>query len=390
MIELQELHGIVNRFLQPMDLAETSHQIIAAAQEVSGATYGSLYLWQHRTFVRLYSNSPAGLLVKPRRLGRLYQAYLSGKSLFFTGEQRQYFHPESDRGGIKFECLVPLRNENKSIGGITLLFKNPPRFNKSDLFEILELVCSTGVLAIRKAQLYADLKESIRSRDLFISVAAHELRTPLTTILGATNLIKKRVEKKLIPKAVWPELIEAEALRMSRLVNELLVVQQIETGRFAYVWKNYDLLDIARLAIADLSLAFPDRKVILENNSQRKSLPVVSDKDKLVQVFVNLLNNAHNWSPLEAPILFRLDLVGTRIYIDVIDSGAGIPPESLSKIFNGFYKADAISKGLGLGLYVCKRIIDRHKGTISIVSQLNSGTTVTITLQLLNTHGKKN
>lgn len=378
---LKQVNQASQQLLFPMNLAETYRQIMVQITNLTGCAYGSIWIRKGGSFERVFSSTPSKIQVVPLKKGRLYQVYASGKSIIYSGKERNLTHPEQQVDENLQFAIVAIRNEGKSIGAITLDFSEPPKLNKIQLFSVCELFGASAMLGIRKALLYEDLRNALHSRDLFMSIAAHELRTPLTTISGSVQLVKQRIQANKRPKDEWLDLISEETRRMTRLVNELLAVQQIAMGKFQYAWEKCDLLDILTRAIQDMRLSYPERKIILDNQLSSPA-NILADADKLIQVFTNVIVNAHRYSPEDRPITIKVCKTFGRYMMAITDQGPGIPKRVLAKIFEGFYTGGTTKHGLGLGLYVSKRIIDRHQGAITIDSKLHSGTTVTILLPI--------
>ncbi len=376
---LKQLHQASLQFLFPLGLTATYKLIITQAMNLTGCSYGSIWIRKGRSFERVFSNTPSKIQVMPLKKGRLYQVYSSGKPLIYSGKERNLSHPEQHVDENFQFLIVPIRNEGRSIGAMTLDFSGVPKLGKNQLFSVCELFGASAALAVRKAQLYEDLRNTLHGRDLFIAIAAHELRTPLTTIAGSIQLIQHRLQANKVPKNEWVDLISEETRRMTRLVNELLAVQQIAIGKFQYDWQNCDLKEILERTIQDMRLSFPQRKFNFKNNC-KGTCQIWADADKLLQVFTNIIVNANRYSPDDKSIDITLSPAIFGYQVIIADYGTGMGKRVLAKIFEGFYTGGTTKHGLGLGLYVSKRIIDRHEGKIFIESALHQGTKVMIEL----------
>jgi signal transduction histidine kinase len=232
------------------------------------------------------------------------------------------------------------------------------------------------------------LNEADHMKDRFISIASHELKTPITSIRGQAQLVLRRLSKQrdLSPDMesirTTLEKINAQTDRLTALVNELLDVSNIRAGRLELHKKEHDLVDICREVVEDERL-LTGRTILLEVPSTPLKAPV--DRDRIVQVLVNLVSNAVKYSSEETPVQVNVSRHNGMAVIQVCDQGKGIAKDQQKHIFEMFYRApDAQSSkpGLGLGLAISKDIVERHKGHISFESEQGKGSTFTVELPL--------
>lgn len=226
------------------------------------------------------------------------------------------------------------------------------------------------------------LREMDRLKDDFLSIAGHELRTPLASVLGYAQLLERRFDR-LDRTAILGALrgIREQSEAMAALIDELLDVSRIRTGRLALERSVCDVVGIVREAIERLR---PQRlgPITLE---APPAAPVFGDARRLSQVFANLLDNAAKYSDSPAPIEVRIAIAGGYVRVSVRDYGIGIPPEALGRLFERFYRADNAATragGLGLGLYLCQEIVERHNGSIDVRSTLGKGSEFAVQLPL--------
>jgi signal transduction histidine kinase len=233
------------------------------------------------------------------------------------------------------------------------------------------------------------LKEANEMKDRFLSIASHELKTPITTIRGQAQLAMRRIAKQRNPP---PELesmrttlekIDNQSGRLTALIDELLDVSQIRAGKLELHKKDYDIVDICREVIEDEHL-LTDRRITLE----APSTPLIAnvDRDRIVQVLVNLISNAVKYSSEETTVQVTVFRNDDKVVIQVRDQGKGIAREQQKHIFEMFYRTpDAQSsskRGLGLGLAITKDIVERHNGRISFESEPGKGSTFVVELPL--------
>jgi signal transduction histidine kinase len=240
-----------------------------------------------------------------------------------------------------------------------------------------------------------------RMKSQLLSSVSHELRTPLTSVIGFTKIIQRDFQSAFAPLAGEEpkaaklakrinsnlEIIASEGERLTRLINDVLDLAKIESGRTQ--WRDQvcpvkDLLEQAAQAVNGEFAGRPE--VVLQVLVEQPLPPVQVDRDRLVQVLVNLLSNASKFTTQGRVTLGARTTPQGWVRLEVADTGAGIPPESLGRIFDQFYqvvKEDTLSdkpKGTGLGLSICKQIVEHYQGRIWAESQLGQGSSFIIEL----------
>lgn len=224
-------------------------------------------------------------------------------------------------------------------------------------------------------------KELEQRKDAFISMASHELRNPLTALRLQTTLLHRQLAKQDMLVSV-PALasIETQIGKIARLVEELLDVSKIQAGKLEYRQEMVDLDMLLRETVEAVQQACPSHTIILRGTTHAVR---VGDRDRLEQVFTNLLNNAIKYSPDAKTVEVDLDASPEAVTISVRDHGFGIPRGQCEKIFERFYRVtDSRQKaipGLGMGLYIVAEIVKHHGGTIAVDSTVGEGSTFTVT-----------
>jgi PAS domain S-box-containing protein len=218
----------------------------------------------------------------------------------------------------------------------------------------------------------------------FVSTVSHELRTPLASVLGFTELI---LNKELKPERQKKYLttIYQEAKRLTALINDFLDVQRMEAGKQTYEKKYVDVAPILEDIIETYQLNNPTHEIHLERGTDQTT--VYGDKDKLAQVFNNILSNAIKYSPNGGKIFVHLFADGSQLKIAIKDEGLGIPADALDKLFTKFYRVDNSDRrkigGTGLGLAIVKEIVKAHEGDITAESAPGDGSVFTIIFPLV-------
>ncbi len=325
----------------------------------------------------------------PRNKGAIYDAARLGEAILvesLSKKWRELSRIPEERAIIRklrMESLifVPMESRNRMIGVLTLvLIGKGSNYNEKDVVLAQELA-SRAAVAVDNARLFLQSQEALKLRDLFISMAAHELRTPLTTISGYIQLLHSKFKGANTKEARWVDDLAYESSRLTKLVNELLEVNRIKTGQFEYSWTECSLNEVIRRAISDFRFTYPGHQIILQDRIVDGKDMVIGDFNKLLQLIINLLDNAAKFSSPESKIVIRLRSKVRHLYLSIKDHGKGISKKDLPEIFEKFQKgSDHTEEGIGLGLFLAKIITKAHRGKIKIYSKENMGTTVDIIL----------
>lgn len=376
---LQKIYSSALKFLVPLTPKETYKTIVKEAMYMVGADDGLIMLSRGEKFDIVYASSDEASQVNVRARGFTYTALQKNEPFIIYPSDFAPVHPQIARQGVKAAIFIPLSYQENAIGVLALRSYVPKKLTDEEL-DGLKLFGSLASLAIRKTQLYSDTQEALDARDLFIALAAHELRTPLTTITVYIHLLEKKILRGEVPHERWIKSITQETSRLTSLVNELLQVHQIEKKQLKYFFKKYKLSDIIYEAVSSFTLTHPAQLLKITDSLNGGHCIIHADKQKILQVISNLLQNAAKFSPPETPIILGIEEKGKQYIVKISDKGEGIEKKELAKIFDQFYKAKTNRKdGMGLGLFLTKTIMESHGGDISIDSIKNKGTTVTIT-----------
>lgn len=225
----------------------------------------------------------------------------------------------------------------------------------------------------------SERKEMDRMKSEFISVVSHELRTPLTAIRGSLGLMASAMRDSLPPKALHlVEIGHRNAERLIALVNDILDMEKLAANRMAFELKLEDLAALAAQSMETTAAYAEKYKVTYLLENRGADLPVLVDKDRLAQVFANLLSNAAKFSPEGGRVRVVIRSRAGRARFEVIDRGAGIAPEFHSRIFGRFAQADSsitrAKGGTGLGLHITRELVEKMGGTIGFESEPGQGT----------------
>jgi len=226
------------------------------------------------------------------------------------------------------------------------------------------------------------LRELDVMKDEFVALVSHELRTPLTAIQGYTELVLDGTageindEQRSMLTAVY-----RSSARLFRLINDLLFVAQVNAGTLDVAIEDVDLAAVAREAVADARPRAAAAEVTLD--FEFDLTPTVrADRVRLGQVFDNLISNAIKFTPPGGRVGLTISMVGEEAIVVVTDSGMGMSTADQQRLFTRFFRTKAAAKiqGTGLGLSITKAILDAHHGSISVESELGTGTSFTFTV----------
>ncbi len=226
------------------------------------------------------------------------------------------------------------------------------------------------------------LRELDRIKSDFVSNVAHEFRTPLTIIKGNLELVQKGSLGEI--NQVQIEALGSAHLvvnRLSRLVNDLLDLSKIESGKMELKRELVNLNEIAKEAISSFEKLMTDKRITKEVMLSKDISMINVDKDKIVQVFINLISNAIKYTPEGGKVAIKTVELENEIQVEISDSGEGIAPENIDKIFDKFTRVTAEKKeGTGLGLPIAKDIVTLHNGRMWAKSELKKGSQFYFTL----------
>lgn len=263
---------------------------------------------------------------------------------------------------------MPLREE-KSINQILFVFTNITEQKRTEM-EMLN--------AIKKERELGELKSR------FVSMASHEFRTPLSTILSSANLIARLNEAgKEKDRLKNVERIRSSVKNLVDILNEFLSLGRLEEGKVSVNQEEFDLVEFMEAIVQELQHAHkPGQQVRV--SSPLPAIQVNLDKQFVRNIFLNLLSNALKYSPEGKQVEIVIALQPTTFSVKIVDQGVGIPEDEHKHLFDLFFRARNATniQGTGLGLPIVKKYIDLMHGEIAVESQVEKGTTFTITLPL--------
>ena len=230
-------------------------------------------------------------------------------------------------------------------------------------------------------------REVAQAKSDFVSIVAHELRTPMTSIKGYADLMLSGAAGPVSDTQMqFLVVIRSNVERLAALVNDLLDISRIEAGRVKFDIRPLHLDEAAHEVIASLQGEITSRNLELELDIPSHLPLVQGDRNRIVQVLTNLISNAYKYTPPGGHITLALHQTNGELQVDVSDTGIGIAPNDLDRVFERFYRADHEvvrgQAGTGLGLAIAKSIVEMHSGRIWVRSQLGKGSTFSFSLPI--------
>jgi len=402
---LKTLYAIESVVSRSLDLEEIFNVALSKTLEVTDTEAGTLYsldgeILRLKAIKGLSSEFEEKALI--RKIGDGIPGISAQSKKPITLDISQYSSPlllpyVTKEGLVSF-IGTPLLSKGKVVGALALGTKKKRIFMQDDL-DLLFSIGNVIGIAVENASLYRESKDNLqklqkayeelqtldRMKSEFLSNVSHELKTPLVSIRGYGELMYDgkvgsltEAQKKAL------EAIIRNTDRLTRLIDSILFLSLQQMGKPEIKMKARPLSidEIITASFADMNVQ-AEKKNLYLNKNVPANLKVMGDRDRLTEVFLNLIDNAIKFTS-SGGIDIRAMEEENNVHVTVTDTGIGIPENVIPYLFQRFYQADASLTrkygGTGLGLYICKNIIDAHKGEIRIESEVGKGTTVHILL----------
>jgi signal transduction histidine kinase len=385
-----ELRAFLGRAASLPRLPDTASIVRAlerGAEEAVGAPRATIGLW----------DADAAHLVYEGRDGRLTYAagqLIAGRA--FTS-QRAIFSENAPRDDPQHAAIYRARGANailaapitaggKRLGVLSVFAPRAPIFAEEDL-RLVQLLADQGAVILESRALIDEAarvqarEEATRLKDDFLSAAAHDLKTPLTALIATAQLMERRVlrQPERPPDLDAIRRIVGESIRLRTIVVELLDAARVEQRRLLGTRETVDLAELAREVATHH--ASEEHQVVVEAPG-----PVVGryDRARIAQLVENLVENAVKYSPAGGEVRVAVWAEGEAAHLTVTDHGIGIPAADLPHLFERFHRGANVNDrqfaGMGLGLYICRGIVEEHGGRIEISSTLGEGSTFRVSL----------
>ncbi len=308
--------------------------------------------------------------------------------------------------GIVSALWQPVLRDGCVVGVLLVGWDRPVMHLSDRAAAVAGLFAAEAAVAIERADFLAQLQalnralamqlEALRMSDQiktdFVSSVSHELRTPLTAILGYVEILAAEAAGGVTEEqAEFLGIVDHNARRLEALITDLLTLSGVESGNLSISAEPTDLRPLVSGAIRDQALTLNARRLQVISRLPDEPVMAKVDTERLSQVLANLLSNASKFTPVEGTVEVTLSIHdtgrGRQAHVVVSDSGIGIPPDDLPRLFERFFRArnatDQAIPGTGLGLAICCAIVEAHQGRLTVDSELGRGTAVTVLLPLL-------
>jgi len=314
---------------------------------------------------------------KSQILATLFREYLSDESVYFF----QQITIDARKKNEKIENIeLELVHDS---GDIIPIEVNVAPYKKNN--EFAGLVCTIRDITERR-RVENELKKSERLKTEFMNIVAHELKSPVTPIKGYLDLIisDNNASEKI---KSWAKVSLRNSERLLKLVNDILDVSRLDTDTMRFDMEKLDIIQILNEISEDMRPAIESKKLKMITNIPKDLPNIIGDKYRLSQVFKNLFANAVKFTD-NGSITIEAEKKKDHILISLNDTGVGVSKDELKKIFNKFYQAytgdDRKNEGTGLGLFICKEIVQKHNGEIWADSEIGKGSQFYVKLPYLH------
>lgn len=393
--------------LSSLQLGELMQSICDTARQVAGARYGAFGLPaaggpQFANFVASGMGEEA-----KEPMARLPEGAELMQSLLRAGRPVRIADMSGQPGAKVFPAGHPATGSFLGVpvpvapgraGGLYLIGK-AGGFTEEDEMLVSLLAANAGH-AVANAELFgesqaqraqlAERNEQLRvldqMKDEFIALVSHELRTPLTSIIGYLELLEDEAGELPPTHRQFVGKMHRNAQRLLRLVGDLLFLAGLQSGRLTIQEQEVDLSALARARAGDSRTQAGSRDVEVTFVAAVDPVPVLGDEDRLIQLVDNLLSNAIKFTPAGGQVVVTVGTEGDQALIEVTDTGIGITAEDQAHVFERFFRTETATAqaipGPGIGLTICKAIVEAHGGKIGIASEPGAGTTVRAWLPL--------
>jgi two-component system CheB/CheR fusion protein len=246
-------------------------------------------------------------------------------------------------------------------------------------------ITAEHIKTVKLADAERALRDEHARKDEFLAMLAHELRNPLTPIRSSLYVLgRDRIDVELLHKA--RDVIDRQVTHLTHIIDDLLEATRLARGKVRLRLTRFDLGALLKSVVDDQRSHFRERGLRLELRQPASDLWIEADPTRIVQVVTNLLSNAGKFTPSGGRVDVHLHKSGGLVEVQVSDTGVGIAPEMLARVFEPFSQApqtlDRSTGGLGLGLAMVKGLVELHGGTVAIASGLDQGTQVTLRLPI--------
>lgn len=394
---LEILNSVGKNISKKMDVRVVLQQVTNATTNLTGAAFGAFFYnnedEQGKSMMLFtLSGAPREAFEKfgmPRHTD-VFRPTLTGeegvirvdditKDPRYANNSPHFGMPAGHPPVASYMAVPVISTSGTVIGGLFFGHPESGRF-KAEHEDLVLNIAAQAAISLDNSKLFEQVKSFSDKKDEFIALASHELRTPITTIKGYLQVLEKK-EKNTMSKLFLKKSL-SQVNKLNSLVEDLLHMSRIESGRLEFNLENFDLREMLLDIIETFNYSHKTHTLIYELGEAPAIIK--GDNQRIEQVIINLLSNAVKYSPKADKVYLKLKIDPGNVTVIVEDEGIGLSEEQQNQIFTRFYRAESTKgiSGLGLGLYLAKQIIDRHKGLMKISSKLGRGSQFSFSLPL--------
>jgi two-component system phosphate regulon sensor histidine kinase PhoR len=279
--------------------------------------------------------------------------------------------------------LPRIKTINDILAGGTFLRVETEKGDFEEVFKTNEAINKLADKAVKDIE---EMRKLERSRSEFLGNVSHELRTPIFSIQG---FLETLLDGALEDESVRRQFVEkaySNTIRLNTLLNDLIDISRIESGELRMSFRYFNLIELLKDAVNSLEIRAQQKGVtLLLKTPENRELMVYGDKDRIMQVMLNLTDNAIKYNVSGGSVTIATQEQNGLLKISVADTGLGIPEEHLHRIFERFYRTDKdrsrVAGGTGLGLAIVKHILEAHTSKVTVESEVGKGTVISFTLK---------
>lgn len=283
--------------------------------------------------------------------------------------------------GASAVLLVPLRAGGRAIGVLHLVRTRPGASHLTEEVQVADQFAGLAALALENARLYQQSRSAVRERDEMLAIVSHDLRNPVNAIVMLTGAVLKREHRDAADTSEPPlmardevEAVRAAARQADGLIQDLQDVSRISAGRLRVERRRVAIFDLLKESADMFEPVMVDAALRFVRQFDESLPAVLADRQRLQQVLSNLLANAVRFTPHGGEVRLSAILLDDAIRIEVRDTGPGVTPEDVPRLFERYWQAPRLLRaGSGLGLFIAKGIVEAHGGTIGVESEVGKG-----------------
>jgi signal transduction histidine kinase len=373
----QKLVGISHDLASTLDSNLLLRRIVQVAAELCEAEAASILLFDHKTQDLVFQSSTDiqneermhGIIVPKESIAGWVAIQRQSVNITDVHQDKRFFSKVETQLDFPTSSLiaVPMIVKGKLVGVLEALNRRTGTFSGEDL-EYLDVLGAQAAVAIENARLF-------HQSDL-ISDLVHEVRTPLTSINTICYLLEKPGMKEE-DRLKLVKTIHSETERLNELATDFLDLARLESGRANTRINHFSMALLVKDCCQTLAARSAENNIELHQDLPGSFLELDADRDQIKQLVLNLLDNAIKYNRPNGRVFLRGWEEDEKVWLEVKDTGPGIPAYAIPRLFERFYRVPNIhpdKSGTGLGLSICKRIVENHGGAISVVSSVGVGT----------------